>query len=70
MALPEGLAKTHGSDRRPHPDSAGTPICEIAVNPIAFPKVSGVHARIEPAANGFALVHLSRNNKDYVSMIR
>ncbi len=37
--------------------------CEIALDPVAFPKVSGVHARIDPAPNGFLLVHLSRNNK-------
>jgi ABC transport system ATP-binding/permease protein len=51
-------------------DVAGDPIrlgrgdeCEIAVDPIAFPNVSGVHARIESTAQGFILVHLSRNNK-------
>ena len=26
--------------------------CEVAVDPVAFPKVSGVHARIEPTADG------------------
>jgi hypothetical protein len=40
--------------------------CEVAVDPIAFPKVSGVQARIEPAAEGFALVHLSRRNRTLV----
>src|SRR3954454_8763071 len=39
------------------------PECEVSVDPVAFPKVSGVHARIERTAEGFALVHLSRNNK-------
>src|SRR3954470_11134555 len=38
------------------------PECEVTVDPVAFPKVSGVHARIEPTADGFSLVHLSRNN--------
>jgi pSer/pThr/pTyr-binding forkhead associated (FHA) protein len=49
---------------------AGDPIrlgraaeCEVAVDPIAFPKVSGLHARIESTAQGVVLVHLSRNNK-------
>ena len=37
--------------------------CEVAVDPVVFPKVSEVHARIEPAASGFVLVHLSRSNK-------
>jgi ABC transport system ATP-binding/permease protein len=41
--------------------------CEIAVDPIAFPKVSGVHARIEPAREGFVLVHLSRSNRTLVN---
>ena len=36
--------------------------CEVAVDPTAFPKVSGVHARIEPAREGFVLVPLSRTN--------
>ncbi len=40
-----------------------SPECEVVIDPILFPKVSGLHARIEPAAKGFALVHLSRNNK-------
>lgn len=39
------------------------PDCEIAIDPVAFPTVSGVHARIEPTSAGFVLVHLSRNNK-------
>jgi len=39
------------------------PDCEVAVDPVAFPTVSGVHARVEPSADGFRLVHLSRNNK-------
>ena len=37
--------------------------CEVAVDAIAFPKVSGFHARIEPTATGFVLVHLSQSNK-------
>ena len=37
--------------------------CEVAVDPIAFPKVSGLHARIESTAQGFVLVHLSQNNR-------
>jgi ABC-type multidrug transport system ATPase subunit len=51
-------------------DVAGDPIrlgrgaeCEVAVDPIVFPKVSALHARIESTAQGFVLVHLSRNNK-------
>jgi ABC transport system ATP-binding/permease protein len=51
-------------------DAAGDPIrfgrgeaCEVAVDPIVFPKVSGVHARIESTARGFILVPMSRNNK-------
>lgn len=35
----------------------------------AFPTVSGVHARIEPTAEGFALVHLSRNNKTLLNNV-
>ncbi len=41
--------------------------CEVAVDPVAFPKVSGLHARIDPVPNGFVLVHLSRNNKTLVN---
>jgi pSer/pThr/pTyr-binding forkhead associated (FHA) protein len=37
--------------------------CEVAVDPIVYPKVSALHARIESTAQGFVLVHLSRNNK-------
>lgn len=37
--------------------------CEMAFDPVAFPKVSGLHARVEPTAGGYALVHLSRSNK-------
>ena len=37
--------------------------CEVAFDAVAFPKVSGFHARIEPAAGGFVLVHLSRSNR-------
>jgi len=39
------------------------PDSEIAFDPAIHAKVSGDHARIEPAVNGFALVHLSRSNK-------
>jgi hypothetical protein len=41
--------------------------CEVAVDPVAFPMVSGVHARIEPTPRGFVLVHLSQNNKTLVN---
>jgi len=41
--------------------------CEITVDPISFPKVSGVHARIELSREGFVLVHLSRSNKTFVN---
>ncbi len=34
--------------------------CEIAINPVTLPTVSGVHARVEPTSAGFILVHLSR----------
>jgi ABC-type multidrug transport system ATPase subunit len=37
--------------------------CDIATDPVAFPTVSGVHARIESTVEGFSLIHLSRNNK-------
>ena len=37
--------------------------CEVPIDPIAFPKVSGVHARIESTPRGFVLVHLSQSNK-------
>ena len=37
--------------------------CEVALDAVAFPKVSGFHARIEPTATGFVLVHLSQSNK-------
>ena len=39
------------------------PECEVAVDPALFPKVSGIHARIAPAADGFSVVPLSGNNK-------
>jgi ABC transport system ATP-binding/permease protein len=39
------------------------PACEVAVDPVAFAMVSSTHARIEPAAGGFALVHVSQSNK-------
>jgi predicted component of type VI protein secretion system len=58
---PDGQSKTL--------DAAGSSIwlgrdagCEVAVDASAFPKVSGVHARIEPARDGFVLVPLSRTN--------
>jgi ABC-type multidrug transport system ATPase subunit len=38
------------------------PDCELVVDAARFPKVSGFHARIEPAGDGFVLVHVSRNN--------
>lgn len=41
--------------------------CEIAIDPLAFPMVSGLHARIEPAGPGFVLVHLSQSNKTLVN---
>ena len=37
--------------------------CEIALDALAFPMVSGLHAKIEPAGSGFVLVHLSQSNK-------
>ncbi len=37
--------------------------CEVAVDAVAFPKVSSLHARIETAPGGFSLVHLSQSNK-------
>jgi ABC-type multidrug transport system ATPase subunit len=37
--------------------------CEVATDPVAFPKVSGIHARIESTPRGFVLVHLSQSNK-------
>jgi ABC transport system ATP-binding/permease protein len=43
------------------------PECEIAIDPVAFPMVSGLHARIDPAADGFVLVHLSQSNKTLVN---
>ncbi len=41
--------------------------CEIALDPLTFPMVSGLHARIEPAGSGFVLVHLSHSNKTLVN---
>jgi ABC-type multidrug transport system ATPase subunit len=38
-----------------------SPECEVAVDPAKYPMVSGLHARLEPAANGVVLVPLSRN---------
>ncbi|MGE3314355.1 MAG: FHA domain-containing protein [Planctomycetaceae bacterium] len=58
---PDGRARTQaavGEVIRLGRDSA----CEIAVDPNAFPKVSRIHAQIEPGADGFLLVHLSRSN--------
>jgi hypothetical protein len=43
------------------------PDCEIAVDPLAFPMVSGLHARIEAAGPGFVLVHLSQSNRTLVN---
>jgi hypothetical protein len=43
-------------------------VCEVAVDAIAFPKVSGLHARIEPAREGFVLVHLSRSNLQWITL--
>ncbi len=40
-----------------------SPDCEVAFDPVIFPAVSGVHARIERTVEGFFLVPLSRNNK-------
>ena len=37
--------------------------CEVTIDPVAFPKVSGIHARIEATPRGFVLVHLSQSNK-------
>lgn len=37
--------------------------CEIAIDPVAFPTVSGVHARVDSTAVGFALVPLSKSNR-------
>jgi len=45
------------------------PDCEIAIDSIAFPTVSGVHARVESTADGFVLVHLSRNNKTLLNEV-
>ncbi len=43
------------------------PDCEIAIDPLEFPMVSGLHARIDPAGPGFVLVHLSQSNKTLVN---
>ena len=43
------------------------PDCEITIDPVAFPMVSGVHARIESLGRGFVLVHLSASNKTFVN---
>jgi ABC-type multidrug transport system ATPase subunit len=37
--------------------------CEVSVDPVAFPTVSGLHARITRVANGFAITHLSSSNR-------
>ena len=37
--------------------------CEVAVDPTVFPKVSGVHARIESTPRGLVLIPMSRSNK-------
>ncbi|MFO0961038.1 MAG: FHA domain-containing protein [Isosphaeraceae bacterium] len=37
--------------------------CEVNIDPAAYPTVSALHARIEPAPGGARLVHLSRSNK-------
>ena len=39
------------------------PGCEIALDPVRFPKVSGHHAKIEQVAGRVVLVHLSASNK-------
>jgi hypothetical protein len=51
-------------------DASGDPIrrgrgaeCQVAVDPIVFPKVSHVHARIESSNRGFVLVPMSRGDK-------
>jgi ABC-type multidrug transport system ATPase subunit len=37
--------------------------CEIAIDPIACPGVSGQHARLDARNGGFVIVHVSRSNK-------
>jgi ABC transport system ATP-binding/permease protein len=39
------------------------PACEVALDPVAFAMVSGIHARIEPDTDGFVLTHMSQSNK-------
>jgi ABC-type multidrug transport system ATPase subunit/pSer/pThr/pTyr-binding forkhead associated (FHA) protein len=39
------------------------PTCELPIDPGLFPKVSRVHARIEPGRGGFVLVPLSQSNE-------
>jgi len=43
------------------------PDCEIAIDPLAFPMVPGLHPQIEPAGSGFVLAHLSQCNKTLVN---
>ena len=41
--------------------------CDVAVDPVVFPKVSGLHALIESTVHGLVLVHLIRNNKSLLN---
>lgn len=41
--------------------------CEIALDPVAFAMVSGIHVRIEHESDGFVLTHLSQSNKTLVN---
>jgi len=62
VTLPDGRTLTHdaeGPSIRVGRDAS----CEIAVDPVACPTVSGLHARIDAANGEFVLVHVSRSNK-------
>jgi ABC transport system ATP-binding/permease protein len=41
--------------------------CELAFDPAAYPKVSGLHAQIHRTTDGAALMHLSKSNKTLVN---
>ncbi|HUE14201.1 MAG TPA: FHA domain-containing protein [Planctomycetaceae bacterium] len=62
VTLPNGRTKTlraEGATIRLGRDAS----CEITVDPVANPTVSGLHARIGGSDGAFVLIHVSRSNK-------
>jgi ABC transport system ATP-binding/permease protein len=62
MILPDGSTKTYEVES-PSVRLGRDLACEVAIDPIACPGVSGQHARVDARNGGFVLVHVSRSNK-------